>query len=694
MIRRLLPLGRRWPAGPDEGFPFGVYRGTPHRLTSFGTSPQGEKGKKVTILRGLLACFALLAAFLSVPAFANEVITNFHSDITLNKDATMLVRENIDVIAEGDQIRRGIFRDFPLTFLDDQGREVSVEFDLISVTRDGHEEPYHTEKISGGIRIYAGDPNVFLDFGAHSYVFTYETSRQVRYFDDHDELYWNVTGNGWIFPIQRASATVTLPEGAKVEDTVAFTGAYGETGRDARASVSGNVVEFATTRPLGAEEGLTIGVKLPKGVVDAPSQEEQTWWFLKDNRNYIFAFGGLILVLGFYLKSWAKVGKDPERGVIVPRWDAPDGISPALVNYIDNKGFSGAGWQAFSAAAINLAVKGYVILDDLKSSIIIRRTAKPVDEVLPAGEKVLLMGLSREGQEFLINKANGPAVQSRGSSFRSAIEKEHRGRYYKFNTGYIAGGVILSILSIVILVVFGTFDSDTLGALFGIGIASTVLGVFATVIGRNLISARSLAQKVASVIALGFIGTFGLTMLTGILSTFSTSFAQMHELPVFFAVGGIVVANVVFFFLMGAPTPLGTKMMDGIDGLKMYLTLAEKDRLNMQGAPKMSPQHFEKLLPYAVALGVEKPWTRTFDAWLAAAVAAGTASAAYHPAWYSGGSFDGGRFGDSFSRFPSAMASTVASTIPAPKSSSSSSGFSSGGGFSGGGGGGGGGGGW
>ena len=131
--------------------------------------------------------------------------------------------------------------------------------------------------------------------------------------------------------------------------------------------------------------------------------------------------------------------------------------------------------------------------------------------------------------------------------------------------------------------------------------------------------------------------------------------------------------------------------MDEIEGLRIYLTLAEKDRMNMRGAPEMSPQHFETLLPYAVALGVEKPWSRTFETWLATA-AAGAAAASYAPTWYSGDSATG--FGDRIGGFSSSMASTIASAIPAPAASSSSSGFSSGGGFSGGGGGGGGGGGW
>jgi len=154
---------------------------------------------------------------------------------------------------------------------------------------------------------------------------------------------------------------------------------------------------------------------------------------------------------------------------------------------------------------------------------------------------------------------------------------------------------------------------------------------------------------------------------------------------------GIVMTNALFFFLMGAPTPTGQHMMDGIKGLRQYLNLAEKERMNLAGVPEMSPQHYEKLLPYAVALGVEKPWSKAFDAWLAAAVAAGAVAASYSPGWYRGRDFNSGSVGDSMRDISNGMQSSFSSAMPVPQSSSS--GFS-GGGSSGGGGGGGGGGGW
>ncbi|MGO4352192.1 DUF2207 domain-containing protein [Rhizobium sp. RAF36] len=643
------------------------------------------------ILRSLGVCLALLMALTVRTALGAEIISSFNSDIRLEKSGAMTVAETITVNAEGNRIRRGIFRDFPLTFTDENGRLRSVDFDVVSVTRDGNDEPWKTESISGGIRIYAGSEDVMLSPGRHQYVFTYRTNRQIRYFADHDELYWNVTGNGWIFPIMAATATVNLPDGVSATDTNFFTGPFGAKDKNARVSGNNTRPVFSTTQPLNAEEGLTIAVKFPKGAIDPPSESDQNIWWLKDNRDYFIGFGGLILVFLYYTRSWLRVGRDPARGVVVPRWDAPDNISPALVNYIDNKGFSGQGWTALSASALNLAVRGFVVLEDLKQSIVIRRTDKPnVGQKFEAGEASLLNAVGSRGS-LTIDKANGERVKSVGQNFRSAIEREHRGKYYNANTGYVTGGVVLSVAVLIILFVFGSLQPDTI-ALMIIPIAVVAfLSLFVAGFAKSFRRGHSLGSKIMSVVAIGIGGFIGFSIVSSLALALFSSLMELHETPMLFAVGGIVFLNMLYVFIMGAPTMLGAKMMDGIDGLRQYLTLAEKDRMNMAGAPEMSPQHFEKLLPYAVALGVEKPWSRTFETWLAAAAAG--AAAAYAPTWYSG-NFNSGSFSDRIGGFSSSMASTIASTIPSPPPSSSSSGFSGGGGSSGGGGGGGGGGGW
>ncbi|WP_276118965.1 DUF2207 domain-containing protein [Pararhizobium qamdonense] len=644
------------------------------------------------VFAALARLFFLLSILLSTAGLARgeEVFKSYRSVIGVAKSGVLSVTETITANVEGDRIKRGIYRDFPLTVTDAAGRVVKVDFKLISVERDGAAEPYRTENISGGIRIYTGDKDVFLQDGEHTFQFTYETARQIRFFPDHDELYWNVTGNQWAFPIEEASATVALPAGVKAQALDIFTGGQGATDKNARALEDGDRLVFTTTRRLEANEGLTIAVKMQKGSIDPPSvSQERAWWFY-DHLPAILAIAGFVVAALYYSRMWLKVGRDPARGVIVPRWDAPDGISPALVNYIDNRGFSGRGWTALSAAALNLAVEGYVVLKDFKNALEITRTDKPKPPSLPTGEAAVLAAVQRNGGKLAIDKDNGPAVQKAGAEFRTAMEKEHRNRYYHANTAYVAGGIAISALFLLAIFVAGLVDGATVALVLLPVIASVIISLFALAIGRLFNKRGSLFTRIGALIAAAFLTFFAVAGALSVSAVVISMALSAHQIPLLIGVGGIVLVNMLFFHLMGAPTPIGAKMMDGIDGLRQYLTLAEKERMNMAGAPDMSPQHFEKLLPYAVALGVERPWSDTFDRWLLAAAAG---AAAYQPAWYSGNSFAAGSFGDRMGGFAGSMASTMSSSLPPPPSSSSS-GFSSGGGFSGGGGGGGGGGGW
>lgn len=626
----------------------------------------------------------LILSFL--PATAAEVIRNFHADVTLDKSGLVTVTEQIEVNAEGYDIKHGIFRDFPLTFRKADNSIAEVDFELKAVRRDGRDEPYKTEYIDNGIRIYAGDKDTYVSSGRHVYEFVYETGRQVRYGTDADTFMWNITGNFWKFPIQRASAVVHLPEGVRPWRVQVFTGSQGQTGADAAFRESGSTVNVQATRSFAAEEGMTVRIDMPRGSIAPPTAEQERWWWLKDNRNMFIAFAGFALVWLWYGWSWAKVGRDPPRGIVVPRWDAPDGISPALVNYIDNKGFGDGGWKAFSAAALNLAVNGQLKLEDLKTSIVLRAAGRGGPTTLPPGEAAILSRVNAAGGTLRLDKSNGSSVQAAGAAFVAAITKENRGKYFNHNSGRVVFGLVLSVLSFVALIAFGRFSGDEIAMLVAPNILAAVIGVFAAQIGRGFRSNASVAKKIISIFIFGLIGFAAFGALGTLVSLMFETLLSQGQLPVVIAMGGIVIANAIFVFIMGAPTVLGTRMMDGIDGLRQYLTLAEKDRMNMAGAPEMSPQHFEKLLPYAVALGVEKPWTDTFDKWLEAAKMED-----YQPGWYSGGSYGG--FAGSVGGFSHSMASTIQSTLPAPPPSSSSGG-SSGGGSSGGGGGGGGGGGW
>lgn len=631
----------------------------------------------------------------TLPARADETIESFNSVIDLARSGKMTVTETIRVKAEGYKIKRGIYRDFPLTFTGDDGALRRVDFKVTAIERNGQPEPYRTEAIDGGIRIMIGDPDVFIPRGEHLYAISYETDRQVRYRGDFDELFWNVTGNNWDFPIREASATIVLPEGARPDATTFFTGPTGAVEKNARVLVEDNEVFFVTTAPLDLREGLTVGVKLAKGVIDPPSQEALFWWEMRDRTNSILAIAAFAVVLVYFGWNWMRVGRDPSRGIVVPRWDAPMGLSPALVNYIDNRGFSNGGWTAFSASAINLAVKGLVLLDDLKGTVSFKPTGKKPDKALPPGEDIIFRSV--QGVAVLpIDKANGRKFQKMGEDFRHAIDREHTGRYYRYNLGTIIVGILLAVVAYLSVILFGTFDTKMLGMLIVPAVLFVFVSIFSAVLAAIIRSAPNAAVKV---IAWMFLGVFWLAMAVVLLvsGVVVMEVAEGFDDQVALAcIAGIIVSAVFFTTFMGAATPLGRQLMDGIEGLRLYLTVAEKDRLRLAGAPEMSPQHYETLLPYAVALGIEKQWSAHFQQWLEAAGA--NVNYDYRPGWYDGRDFSPRQFGNRMSSFSSSLSTSIASSLPPPPKGSSS-GFSSSSssssrGSSGGGGGGGGGGGW
>ncbi|MEE2878727.1 MAG: DUF2207 domain-containing protein, partial [Pseudomonadota bacterium] len=165
------------------------------------------------MVRWLLVCLA--AATLAFAAAAEELINRFDVGLEVEADGDLIVTETITVTAEGNQIRRGIFRDMPRYFLMD-GDRMRYGYKVLSLKRNGEREPYETSTVNNAWRIRIGDEDRFLSPGEHVYEIRYRVKNQVRYFEEFDEIYWNVTGNYWSFPILEASARITLPEGAQM----------------------------------------------------------------------------------------------------------------------------------------------------------------------------------------------------------------------------------------------------------------------------------------------------------------------------------------------------------------------------------------------------------------------------------------------------------------------------------------------
>ncbi|WP_413203684.1 DUF2207 domain-containing protein [Rhodospirillum sp. A1_3_36] len=627
-----------------------------------------------------------LLALIPCPSFAKEVIRSFESAIIIHQDGRLTVRERISARSEGVEINHGLFRDFPLTFRKDDGSLGRVDFSLTDAAIDGQPAAWHSETISGGIRIYLGDAQTVLTPGRHDFELTYQVNREIRYFQDHDELYWNVTGNGWAFPIDHVSARVTPPGGIQPTGVSAYTGPLGAKGQDYTVTRQSGTVLIETTRPLGLHEGLTIALSFPKGAIAEPDATEKTLWALRDRAALVIGFGGLALVLAYYLWAWVRVGRDPPPGLMVPRWTPPDDLSPALVNYVENKGFRGQAWAALSASLIDLGVKGYVTLDNRNPKrMVLTRTDKTTGLAdLPTGQRAILEQLGRAGETFTLEKANGTGVVALHARFTKAIEGEHRGRYYKANSGFVALGIILSVVVLVSLALFGNLSPDIIPFVIPVGVV-TIIAVILTHHLRNLfITRETLAKRIITLAGFGGLLFFlvqGLLMgaMHGLMEDLS-----LTDMMAIIALAAIILVNGLFLVLMGAPTPLGVKKTAEVEGLRTYLELAEKDRMNMADLPELTPRHFETLLPYAVALGVEKPWSKAFRDHMASA----RVEQDYHPLWVLGGTSHGFDAGD----LSSSMSQSFTSSLPDPPRGSSSG--MGGGGSSGGGGGGGGGGGW
>jgi hypothetical protein len=641
-----------------------------------GTGVAGGGGGRILV--ALLALLTLLFAF---PALAEEAITSFSTDVTLRTDGSVDVIETIVVKAEGNEIRRGIFRDIPTLLVNPDNSRLRSDLDVVEVKRDGRTEPYMLEGLDAGFkRIRIGDKDVFLSTGTHTYTIRYTMTRMGRSFAEYDELFWNSTGNYWAFPILTSVTRVTLPTGARISNLAGYTGAPGATEEAVTITrVSDNQAIFRTTRRLAAGEGVSVAAAFQPGILAAPQGLDANLNWLSDHRDLVAPVAALLLVLLYNLLAWNAVGRDPKKGTIIPLFHAPKGMSPALAHYIDKMGWQNSGWTAFTAAIFDLGVKGLVKIDNPAKTLKVTSTGLAAPAGLPAEEMVLYSYFASE-RSVTVDKTHGADLNKKRSAFIETVEAQNRKLYFNHNSGYVVLGVVLSIASLLGLVAFDMLNPLVLvfaaiGGVF-IGVLAGFLKSFWTspIIGKIIIGAWAI------LFGGNLIGS-GLSFASGI----------QFDTPLLAAVS-IVVVNIVFAILMRAPTVQGRKLKDQIDGFKMYMNTAEKNRLNITGEPPMTVQRFEAILPYAIALGVEKPWSEHFEGELARNAVSGV-DGTYQPGFYSGRSWasSSGGFSNAIATATTAMSAAM---IAAQPSTSSGSGFSSGGGGSGGGGGGGGGGGW
>jgi hypothetical protein len=536
-------------------------------------------------------------------AQAAETITDFFSDVTVETNGDLMVTESIRVNAEGDEIKRGLLRDFPTIYHRPDGTQVKVGFHVLDVKRDGHAEPYKLETLSNGVRIRMGSADVLLPEGPHEYDITYRTTRQIGFFKDFDELYWNVTGNGWTLPIDHAHARITLPGSTEILRTSVYTGPQGSTDKNAKVTSQGpGQVSFETTQFLGEYEGLTVAAAWPKGVVSPPSFIRILFYWVGDNLATVISLLGFILLAAYYIYIYATTRRRSDQH-IVPLYEPPAGLSAPSVRYIARQE---SDHRTFVVGMLELIALRKMRMDKkLDKTEFVRTDAGDVkDTALSA----ILTKLFRKDTSFLHDGLEGTRFEDAQSLLDTSLSKQYDPLFNKHRKT-ASRGTKLWLLYAVLSLAAAWYQDPQNSYFVMMSMPFSIIGIasFTALYG-------SLRKGTFNVGTFFFALFFGGPFLFGGLALLA---AKTQPL-VWGALAGLLPLLILpvviraYVFLKGY-TEEGYKVMDQIAGLKQYLTLAEGPRLQALVTPQEKLDVYERCLPYAVALDVGKAWAAAFS---------------------------------------------------------------------------------
>lgn len=547
----------------------------------------------------------LLIAGSAAPAWAWEILS-FDADLAVQADGALFVTERIEADFQGEA-KHGIYRDIPLQTQDRLGIKRSIRITFLEAL-DERERPWETKLTREGVyrRIRFGSEGATYN-GRKTFKIFYRVERALGQFPDHDELYWNVTGNNWAVPMRQVRAVVRLPEAVSGPPrSVAYTGAYGSTGQDVMITTAGgNALQFSVSRPLDPFEGLTVVVGWPSGAVAMPGRARKLRWFFQDNWPLAIPLG-VLLLMSFL---WWNFGRDHPRETIPVQYEPPEDMTPAEVGALADDNVD---LQDITATIVDLARRGFLTIEELKKKeyILTRKGSAEEETKLKPYEALLLKFLFYDSGTTRLSDLENKFYQHL-PGLRTALYDDlvKRGFWWSRPDRARGGWVCLSA-AVFFVGMFGVSASPDPGILFA-ALCLSALIIF------------------------------------------------------------------VFSWFMPRKTWHGARLAEKVAGFQEFLRRTDEDRIKRDPNPAVL---FERMLPYAMALGVASQWAKAFEGIYQIS-----------PTWYtssSGGSFTPGDFTRRLSSASDRMGSSLAST---PRSSDGS-GF--GGGSSGGGGGGGGGGSW
>lgn len=570
----------------------------------------------------------------------NDRILSFKSEITLTKNGKLHVKEKIKIAnfngGENNLIQRGITRDFPTIYCSNWGFLHSVPFNLIAIKRNGESEDFHIEKLKNGIRIYCGRKDKILPTGKHEYTIEYTTEKQVKFHTNRDELYWNVTGNGWLFTINEAQIIVASPSSTYPLDLSAYTGTQGSKEKNVKITIIDSTkIEGITTKLLNTKEGLTISISYPKGTFTAPTLYEEFLQLFLDNKFLLFLICFVIIHFILLFNHWKKIGHDPKSGIIIPQFEPPNRLSPAAIGYIYHQEFKDS---LFAAAMVDLSVKQRISIDVEQKGFLFK-----------SNSYLFKVNHSIEIDDYCSSNYGIEEVElDKLEITKGTYNKSFASLYNKFKK-HLEDQVLVNENESSLKTKYLAINLDRIG----IGVVA-LIGIF-------------------------FIGIIYLVTVQPPL---------LHTILIISLFILSVLIQTLFMFIIKSYTLLGRNVADQILGFRMYLSTTETDKYNLMNPPELSLQLFEKYLPFAIALNVENEWTNKFSEIIKNAIEGGqqpVTSRYYH-------SMSTTNYTSFSSNFSSGLSSSISSASSPPSSTSNSGSF--GGGSSGGGGGGGGGGGW
>lgn len=556
----------------------------------------------------------------AIGAAREWVIQSFDVDIRVLPSGAISVTETIRPRFEGKF--NGIFRLIPVEVRLENGLNRKIFLDVQSVTDgSGNALEYKSSREGHFRKLKIWVPGA--ENAVRTVVIEYRVRNTLLFEDEYDELYWNATGDEWPVEIESASARVWLPEGVTGIRAQAFTGGYGSREQAASVAIQDRLVSVRTLRKLGFREGVTVDVAWDPGIVRRPTMLDRAGFLIRSNIVLLFPLGVFLLLYNI----WNRRGRDPELGSISPQYEPPSGLSPAEVGTLID---SSADMRDVTATIVDLAVRGYLTIEET--------------------EKKQLFGLFSD-KEF--------RFELRRDWHDDGSLKPHERRLLD---ALFEGGSRRSV---------GLSDLENEFYRDLPGIKDRVFG---HLMKRHYYTARPDKVKQAWIgggIAVTIAAFIGLGVLS---AAFGLSFVAL-------VIAGLATLAIVITFgsLMPARTATGTRALQHVLGFEEFLGRVEEDRFKRMIS---GPEQFEKLLPFAMALGVEKKWAAAF-------------AEIYRepPEWYHGG--DMTRFHPSlFVAELNDMTSRSATAMSSSPRSQGGSGFSGGGGggFSGGGFGGGGGG--